>query len=224
MLFFPLKPECMNPEAKGKRGSQKEPLYDGPKSNQLPSSQCHLWKIPSLELRSSKFHVMNFLKVFYLTNKLRCQESVKILSSLIMQFLSINDIPPVLAETHPCTNRIWQLHHQQSLPRLWFSSEVNASCLGGADRPFEKKESSEISNLRHCDSPGSPKDHPMPLMSVCGDEGVEDSSHFHLFRPKHIPAWGSGMIFMIFLLKKGLFVFFFGQGHMQCIPVQSLGN
>lgn len=121
---------------------------------------------------------------------MHCQESVKILSRLIMQFLSINDIPPVPGETHPCTNSIWQLHHQQSLPGLQFSSEVNASCLGGADRPFDKREASEVSNLRQCDCPGSPKNHPVPPV---GKEG--NSSHFHLFRTKYIPVWGFGFFF-----------------------------
>lgn len=107
-------------------------LYDCSKSN-----QCLSFPIPpSLELRSSKFHVTNFPEAFYLMNKLHCQESIKILSNLIMQFLSINDIPPVPGETHPCTNRIWQLHHQQSLPRPHFCSEVNASCLGGMTGPL----------------------------------------------------------------------------------------
>lgn len=80
--------------------------YDCLKSDQLLSSQFHLGKTTSLELQSSKFHVTSFLKALYLTNKLHCQESVKILSSLIMQFLSINDIPPVPGETHPGTNRM----------------------------------------------------------------------------------------------------------------------
>ena len=106
-------------------------LYDCSKSNQRPSSHFH-----QVELRSSKFHVTNFSETFYLMNKLHCQESVKILSSLIMQFLSINDIPPVPGETHPCTNRIWQLHRQQSLLHPHFCSEVNASCLGGMTGPL----------------------------------------------------------------------------------------
>lgn len=77
-----------------------------------------LWEVPSLELQSFKFHVTCFPKVFLLDGKIACQENVKILSRLIMQFLSINDIPPVPSETHPCTNGMWQVHHQQSLLRL----------------------------------------------------------------------------------------------------------
>lgn len=130
-------------------------------------------------------------------NKLHCQESVKILSSLIMQFLSITDIPPVPSKMHPCTNRMWQLHHQQSLPRLQFSSKVNASCLGGADRPFEKCEPSADSSQRQCDCPGSLKRHPCHQWSICeGKEG--ESSHFHFFRSKYVPVGSCSILFMIF--------------------------
>lgn len=192
--------------------------------NQIsPSSQGHLGKTPRLERQSSKFHVTSFRETFYLTNKLYCQESVRTLSSLIMQFLSINDIPPVPGETHPCTNRMWQLHHQQSRPHLQFSSEVNASCLEGADKPFKKREASEVSNQRQSDCWGSPKDHPVPPM---GYVGVQRGhwSHFHLFSSKYIPVGRCGIlsrkVFVLIGLKN-----FFGQGRLQYIPVQrSPGN
>lgn len=143
-------------------------------------NQTSAWVSQFHQVLSSKFHVTNFPEAFYLMNKLHCQESVKILSNLIMQFLSINDIPPVPGETHPCTNRIWQLHHQQSLPRPHFCSEVNASCLGGMTGPLRN-----VNHLRQCDHPGSPKDCPETSE---GEEG--NSSHFHLFRQKCIPVWG----------------------------------
>jgi len=155
-------------------------LYDCSKSNQRPSSHFH-----QVELRSSKFHVTNFSESFYLMNKLHCQESVKILSSLIMQFLSINDIPPVPGETHPCTNRIWQLHRQQSLLRPHFCSEVNAFCLGGMTGPLRNVNPGKsqiwdsVTTQAHLRT--------VPRHPV-GEEG--NSSHFHLFRPKCIPVWG----------------------------------
>lgn len=142
-------------------------------------------------------------------NKLCCQESVKILSSLIMQFLSLNDIPPAPGETHSCTNRIWQLHHQQSLPRLQFSSEVNASCSGGIDRPFEKCEPSEVANLRQCACPDPPKDNLIPPVGVWrGEEGrfitfsFSDQNTF-LFEALEFFSWH------FLFLKNSLKLFFF---------------
>ena len=174
-------------------------LYYCSKSNQLSRSKSHLGKIPSLELQSSKFHVTSFLKAFYLMNKLHCQESVKILSSLIMQFLSVNDIPPVPGETHPCTNRMWQLHHQQSFPRLHFSSEVNVSCLRGTDRPFEKHEFREVSNQDRVTTQAH-------LRTILYHQWVymemrrRDSSHFYLFRPKYLLDGSCGILFMMFFV------------------------
>lgn len=184
---------------KAKVGLSGRP-YDCSKSNQPLSSQGHLWKIPRLEHQISKFHVTSFQKTFYLMNKLYCQESIRILSSLIIQFLSINDIPPVPSETHPGTNRMWQLHHQQSLPHLQFSSEVNASCLEGADKPFKKREASEVSNQRQCDCWGSPRDHPVHQWVYVGVKRGH-WSHFHLFSPKYIPVGRCGILSMkVFVL------------------------
>lgn len=157
-----------------------------------PEFPVPLGKTTSLELQSSKFHVTSFLKALYLTNKLHCQESVKILSSLIMQFLSINDIPPVPGETHPGTNRMWQLHHQQSLPRLQFSSEVNASHLGGTDRPFEKHQWSLKPETVWL--PRLTQDHPRPPVGVCGHEDWGFIT-FSPFQTKYIPVGGCGTLF-----------------------------
>ena len=191
-------------------------------SSQVPSPTWE--RLPSLELWSFKFHVTSFLKAFSLMNKLHCQESVKILSSLIMQFLSINDIPPVPGETHPCTNRMWQLHHQQSLPRLQFSSEVNVS-----DRPFEKHRVQRSLKLVQCDQRGSPEDHPVPPVGARG--GWEGG--FIIFLPfqTKIHSWWKlwhsfhEVCFCFFcFLFFCLVGFFFGQGHMQCILVQRSWN
>lgn len=203
--FCPFKAGRVRSAAKGKRESFQGPLIRALNqiSSQVPSPT---WEgLPSLELWSFKFHVTSFLKTFYLMNKLHCQESVKILSSLIMQFLSINDIPPVPGETHPCTNRMWQLHHQQSLPRLQFSSEVNVS-----DRPFEKRWVQPRLTLEQCDHPGPPKDHPVPSVGARG--GWEGG--FIIFLPFQTKIYSWWMLCCFSVKFFCLVGFLFSQGHV----------
>lgn len=68
-------------------------------------------------------------------------------------------------------------------PSLLFRGEC--FLLRRHDRPFKKREPSEVPNLRQGDHPGSPKD----CSETPGDE-EGNSSNFHLFRPKCIPVWG----------------------------------
>lgn len=112
----------MRPEGKGKEVFLEAFMM----ARNLISSGVPIQLVRNTSSWTSEFQIPcdPLPKAFLLDEQIACQESVKILSSLIMQFLSINDIPPVPGETHPCTNRMWQLHHQQSLPRLQFSSKV----------------------------------------------------------------------------------------------------
>ena len=112
-------------------------------------------------------------------NKLYCQESVKILSSLIMQFLSINDIPPILGETHPCANRMWQLHPQQSLLALRSCQRWMPPAWEALTGPLRKVNPGKSQFRGSVTAQPHPRTTPATSGCMRGKRG--DSSHFHLF-------------------------------------------
>lgn len=137
--------------------------------------------MPGLEPQSSKCHVTSFLESFCLMSKLCCQESVKILSSLIMQFLSINVIPPAPGET--------------------------AHALIGCDTASPTKPPPPVLRGEWAlevptrGDPGSLQSERMrPPRATPGRRGVHvglrgaESPHLHFFGPKYIPVGGCGIL------------------------------
>lgn len=103
-------------------------------------------------------------------------------------------------------------------PSLLFRGEC--FLLRRHDRPFKKREPSEVPNLRQGDHPGSPKD----CSETPGDE-EGNSSNFHLFRPKCIPVWGLRIFsWCLKFVFNNLKLLFFWSRSYAVYSVQRLGS
>lgn len=123
-------------------------------------------------------------------------------------------------ETHPCTNKIWQLHHQQSLPPPSLLFRGECFLLRRHDRPFKNVNpvKSQIWDRMTTQA---------HLRTVLRHQGMKrgNSSNFHLFRPKCIPVWGLRIFsWCLKFVFNNLKLLFSGQRSYAVYSVQRLGS